>query len=121
MHNVRIPAIAMAQRSKEFSKSYKSVATSDNCIAFDTKQMTKTCTKQRRPDLHFATDMACDAHVRCCLENTLRWQPDFAAQKCKLEEACDSMGVEFLMMMICHPECNPIEGTSANPIYNSIY
>jgi hypothetical protein len=83
----------------------------DNCIALDNKPMTKTCSKQRRRDLHFATDMSCDSNVRCCLENTLRWEPDFAAQKCKLHEACESMGVTFMMMMICHPECNPIEGT----------
>jgi hypothetical protein len=83
----------------------------DNCIAVDNKPMIKTCSKQRRRDLNFATDFACDCGVRCCLENTLRWQPDFTAQKCKLEEACDSVSVKFTMMMICHPECNPIEGT----------
>ena len=82
----------------------------DTCIAIDNKAMTKTCSKQRRRDLLFATDLACDSHVRCCLDNTLRWEPDFAAQKCKLQEACESMGVSFTMMMICHPECNPIEG-----------
>jgi hypothetical protein len=84
----------------------------DDCMAVDGKAMTKTCSKQRRRELNFATDHACDCGVRCCLENTLRWEPDFAAQKCKLEEACDSVGVTFTMMMICHPECNPIEGTT---------
>jgi hypothetical protein len=82
----------------------------DSCIGVDHKPTIKTCSKKRRLALQFVTDMACDAHVRCCLENTLRWQPDFKAQKCKLEEVCESVGVKFQMMMICHPECNPIEG-----------
>jgi hypothetical protein len=53
----------------------------DGCMAVDGKAMTKTCSKQRRCELNFATDHACDCGVRCCLENTLRWEPDFAAQK----------------------------------------
>jgi hypothetical protein len=83
----------------------------DSCIAVDQTHMNKTCSKKRRVALQFLSNMACDAHVRCCQENTLRWQPDFLAQKCKLEEVCESVGVKFQMMMICHPECNPIEGS----------
>jgi hypothetical protein len=80
-----------------------------NCIAVDHKPMIKTCSKKRRRALHFTTDMACDAHVRCCLENTLRSsmaagfyrskvQSGGSLRKCKV-----CVGVKFQMLMILSP------------------
>ena len=72
--------------------------------------MVKECSQKRRRDMGCVPASSCRKHARCCLQNTLRWRPDFAAQKCRLEQTCDAVGVKFLMLMICHPECNPIEG-----------
>jgi hypothetical protein len=72
--------------------------------------MVKECSKTRRQAVGCAPDSMCKKYSRCCLQNTIRWRPDFAGQKCKLEQTCESVGVKFLMLMICHPECNPIEG-----------
>jgi hypothetical protein len=72
--------------------------------------MVKECSKARRQAMGCVQDSMCTKYSRCCLQNTPRWRPDFAGQKCKLEQTCESVGVQFLMLMICHPECNPIEG-----------
>ncbi len=82
----------------------------DNCKDEAGKSMVKECSNKRRKAMGCDPGEGCKKHVRCCMQNTLRWRPDFEAQKCKLEMMCDSQGVKFLMLMICHPECNPIEG-----------
>jgi hypothetical protein len=46
------------------------------------------------------------------MHNTLQCRPDFRDQKCKLEEVCDSAGIKFHLLPICHPELNPIEGAA---------
>jgi hypothetical protein len=82
----------------------------DTCTDEEGKGMIKECSQKRRRAMGCDPASACKKHVRFCLQNTLRWRPDFAAQKCRLEQTCDAVGVKYLMLMICHPECNPIEG-----------
>jgi hypothetical protein len=82
----------------------------DTCKDEEGKHMIKECSRKRRQSMGCDPDSACKKHARCCLQNTMRWRQDFAAQRCKLDLTCESAGVKFLMLMICHPECNPIEG-----------
>jgi hypothetical protein len=81
----------------------------DDCM-FEGKRMPKECSKARRRVLGNPSEHECLRGRRCCQANALRWRPDFAGQPCKLQEVCALMGVMFIMLMICHPECNPIEG-----------
>ena len=90
----------------------------DTCKDAGGKQMVKECSKARRQAMGCVPDSMCTKNSRCCLQNTLRWRKDFAAQKCRLEQTCESVGVKFLMLMICHPECNPIEGDLYVYCYN---
>ena len=46
----------------------------------------KSCSKKRRRELQFPTDMMCPPGENCCCNNILRNQPDFMEQKHKLEE-----------------------------------
>ncbi len=82
----------------------------DNCVAEDGSKMPYKCNAARRRAFNFRTSDKCYRHRRCCLLNTLRCRPDFIEQKCQLHEVCESVGAQFIMLMICHPECNPIEG-----------
>jgi len=81
----------------------------DDCIAEDDSKMPKVCSKSRRMLFNFPSATECMPDRRCCLVNTLRCRQDFKEQKCCLEEACESVGAKFIMLMMCHPECNPIE------------
>jgi hypothetical protein len=84
----------------------------DKCVAEDNIKMPFSCSHARRNKLHFPTSKSCMPGRRCCMENTLRWRPDFAAQKSRLEEVCASCDIVFHMLPICHPELNPIEGST---------
>jgi hypothetical protein len=79
-------------------------------VACDGKPMPYRCNKVRRRYLKCMSDKICNRGMKCCMLNTLKWRPDFCEQKCKLEEVCESHGVKFLLLPICHPELNPIEG-----------
>jgi hypothetical protein len=81
----------------------------DACLDEHKEAMVMTCSKARRTQMKCPTDTQCQKNRRCCLTNALRWRPDFAEQKCELEEVCERHGVKFIMLMMCHPECNPIE------------
>ena len=82
----------------------------DDLVAVDKVQMPFRCNKARRRKLQLASEKLCTAGVRCCMHNTLRCRQDFCEQKCKLEEVCEAVGVVFHLLLICHPELNPIEG-----------
>jgi hypothetical protein len=82
----------------------------DNCIAEDGIKMPYRFSVVRRVAMKFTTTDKCPRGRRCCLLNTLCSRPDFLQQKCRLHEVCESVDAEFIMLMICHPECNPIEG-----------
>jgi hypothetical protein len=41
---------------------------------------------------------SCQKNARCCLQNCLRWRPDFANQKCKLQQVCEAASVQFRML-----------------------
>ena len=69
----------------------------------------KQCTETRRKAMGCECEHLCKSDVDCCATNIIECQPDFKEQLCRLEELVISMGMLFLMMMICHPECNPIE------------
>ncbi len=84
---------------------------SDKLVAFDGKPMPYRCNKARRTQSKCLSDKVCTPGIKCCMVNTLKYRPDFLDQRCKLEEVCHSRGVQFLMLPICHPELNPIEGT----------
>jgi hypothetical protein len=82
----------------------------DELIAVDKVRMPFRCNKAHRRKLKFTRDTVCTPGVRCCMHNTLRCRQDFCDQKCKLEEVCESVGVGFHLLPICHPELNPTEG-----------
>jgi hypothetical protein len=92
----------------------------DNFIAEDKIKMPYRCSVVRRGALKFPTTGKCPRGRRCCLLNTLSSRPDFLEQKCQLHEVCETVGAEFIMLMICHPECNPIEG-GINFLHPNIY
>ncbi len=73
-------------------------------------KMPYRCNKARRRKLNTPCERLCTPGEKCCMINTLKCRPDFSNQKCKLEEVCDSCGVTFHLLPICHPELNPIEG-----------
>jgi hypothetical protein len=81
----------------------------DNCKDDNGAALVKECSKARRLLAGCARGESCKKHERCCLQNCLRWRPDFANQKCKLEQVCNAAGCYFLMLPKCHPELNPIE------------
>jgi hypothetical protein len=81
----------------------------DTCKDDNGVALVKECSKARRQLLGCVPGSSCQNKARCCLQNFLRWRPDFANQKCKLEQVCEAAGVHFLMLPKCHPECNPIE------------
>jgi hypothetical protein len=81
----------------------------DSCKAENGTALVKECSKARKHLLGCAPGGSCQKNARCCLQNCLRWRPDFANQKCKLQQVCEAAGVHFLMLPKCHPECNPIE------------
>jgi hypothetical protein len=83
----------------------------DKLMACDATQMPYRCNNARRKKLKTTSDRLCTPGQKCCMVNTLKSRPDFCNQKCKLEEVCDSLGVSFHLLPICHPELNPIEGT----------
>ena len=82
----------------------------EDLIACDGQHMPFRCNKVRRKKLQCANDKFCTPGAQCCMHNTLQSRPDFRDQKCKLEEVCDSSGLKFHLLPICHPELNPIEG-----------
>jgi hypothetical protein len=82
----------------------------EDLIACDGKPMPFRCNKVRRRKLKCTSDKFCTVGVHCCMHNTLKCRPDFCEQKCKLEEVCESNGIKFHLLPICHPELNPIEG-----------
>jgi hypothetical protein len=82
----------------------------DEFIAVDKVRMPFRCNKARRRKLQLTSETVCTPGVRCCMHNTLRCRQDFCEQKCKLEGVCESVGVRFHLLLICHPELNPIEG-----------
>ena len=82
----------------------------DNLMACDGTPMPYRCNKARRRKLNTACERLCTPLEKCCMVNTLKCRPDFSNQKCKLEEVCESLGVTFHLLPICHPELNPIEG-----------
>jgi hypothetical protein len=85
---------------------------SDKLTASDGKPMPYRCNKARRTQYKCLSDKVCTPGIKCCMViNTLTCRQDFLDQRCKLEEVCHSRGVQFLMLPICHPELNPIEGT----------
>jgi hypothetical protein len=86
----------------------------DDLAAIDNVRMPFRCNKARRKNLKFASDKMCTPCVQCCMHNTLRCRQEFCEQKCKLKEVCESVGVKFHLLPICHPELNPIEGKKAH-------
>jgi hypothetical protein len=96
----------------------------DTLTACDGKPMPFRCNKTRRRKLNCTIDKSCTNGQQCCMHNTLRCRPDFCEQKCKLEEVCDSLGIKFHLLPICHPELNPIEGNTLahlRPQFSSLH
>ncbi len=79
-------------------------------VACDGKPMPYRCNKARRLQFNCTSDNLCNTGQKCCMINTLKCRPDFGEQRCKLEEMCDSHVVKFHLLLVCHPELNPIEG-----------
>jgi hypothetical protein len=79
-------------------------------VACDGRPMPYRCNKARRLQFKCTSNKLCTPGQKCCMVNTLKCRPDFCDQRCKLEEVCNSHGVQFHLLPICHPELNPIEG-----------
>jgi hypothetical protein len=80
-----------------------------NCKDDNGVALVKECSKARRLLAGCALGESCKKNARCCLQNCLRWRPDFCTQKCRLEQVCNAAGCNFIMLPKCHPELNPIE------------
>jgi hypothetical protein len=109
----KIKAVYNAEDGLIFKGVEAILKESEECarlVACDGQAMPYRCNKSRRLKFNSATDKVCNPGQKCCMINTLKCRPDFGEQRCKLEEVCDSHGVKFHLLPICHPELNPIEG-----------
>ena len=111
--NDKNKAIFNAEDGLVFKGVEEILQESEECaklVACDGRPMPYRCNKARRLQFKCTSNKLCTPGQKCCMVNTLKCRPDFCDQRCKLEEVCNSHGVQFHLLPICHPELNPIEG-----------